>query len=219
MGLFSGIKSTYKKSEAAVVVQNLLEIQAQVGLLELDPAKLANQLVGSVWDAKPDIYDGRFGQRPHKISVAASALARGALESTPSSYRDALVISLGNILSELEVNGGFYPLNSMDHTLIELAVKVLEDLSNEPSVSLIDAEPNDELVGGQSSFATWEEWYSVYKIEAGKVNPALEPDEGGVSLIDLMDDEPMKRAFNDGIAPKALAKRFAEQFDICTFGQ
>ena len=29
MGLFSGIKNTYKKSEAAVIVQNLLEHQQE----------------------------------------------------------------------------------------------------------------------------------------------------------------------------------------------
>ena len=45
MGLFSGIKSRYKKSEAAVVVQKLLEHQANVGMCDLDPRKTANKLV------------------------------------------------------------------------------------------------------------------------------------------------------------------------------
>ena len=77
MALFRGIKSTYKKSEAAVVVQNLLEHQAKAGLFNLDPASIATKLVAAAWKQKPDVFDGLFGQRPHKITVAAFAFANG----------------------------------------------------------------------------------------------------------------------------------------------
>ena len=53
MGLFSGVKSRYKKSEAAVVIQKLLEHQANIGLFDLDPAKVANMLIAVVWSTKP----------------------------------------------------------------------------------------------------------------------------------------------------------------------
>lgn len=76
MGLFSGVKDTYKKSEAAVVVQNLIEENVRDGWMESNnPAQLANILVGRAWDAMPDVFSGKFGQRPHKISVAAIALS------------------------------------------------------------------------------------------------------------------------------------------------
>jgi len=130
MALFSGIKSTYKKSEAAVVVQNLLEHQAKAGLFELEPASLANKLVATVWDQKPDVFDGKFGQRPHKITVAASALANGIHlfgDDDPNGY--ALILSLGNILSELEVNGRLYPLNSLDLKLLEDAASTFAGIA------------------------------------------------------------------------------------------
>lgn len=71
MGLFGGIKNTYKKSEAAVVVQNLLEMQVKAGMVDLDPASTATKLIDAVWTDSPHMFDGRFGQRPHKISAAS----------------------------------------------------------------------------------------------------------------------------------------------------
>jgi hypothetical protein len=218
MGLFSGIKSTYKKSEAAVVVQNLLEHQANVGLFDLDPAKLANKLVEIVWDSKPDVFDGKFGQRPHKITVAASALANGIeLFDDGDLNRNALVLSLGNILSELETNGRLYPLNSLDHQLIEASMSIFAEIAQEFSESPLAGEI-DEFMSA-SEYSTWEDWFQAFKVAAGKENPQLEPNEDGNSLIDFMEHEPLKRAYKDGVDPKSLARDFAAQFDITTFGR
>ncbi|MCD5979201.1 hypothetical protein K3169_10010 [Pseudomonas phytophila] len=129
MGLFTGIKSTFKKTEAAVVVRNLLELQVRVGFFHSDPAKVANSLVAAVWDQKPDMFDGSFGQRPHKLSVAAVALA-GGIENMEEENPDraGLAISLANLLSEIEVNGRFYPLNGIDEELLGIAVVVFNGL-------------------------------------------------------------------------------------------
>lgn len=218
MGLFSGIKSTYKKSEAAVVVQNLLEHQARVGLFDLDPAKAANKFIELVWESKPDIFDGKFGQRPHKIAVAASALANATqLFDSGDLNGNAVVMSLGNILSEIETNGRLYPLNSLDHQLLEGAVtvfsRIAKDFEDSPLSNEIDALMGDKLD------LTWEEWLMEFKEEAGAINPQLKPDEKGSSLIDFMEHEPLQRAHRDGVNPKSLAADFAAQFDITTFGQ
>ena len=130
MALFSGIKSILKKSESAVVVQNLLEIQAKAGFFDLDPAKVSNKLIETVWDGRPDIFDGKFGQRPHKITVAATALANGIeLFEDGDLNRNALVLSLCNILSEIEVNGRLYPFNSLDNQLLEESMSIFADIS------------------------------------------------------------------------------------------
>lgn len=218
MGLFSGIKSTYKKSEAAVVVQNLLEHQANVGLFDLDPAKLANQLVVIVWDSKPDVFDGKFGQRPHKITVAASALANGIeLFDEGDLNRNALVLSLGNILSELETNGRLYPLNSLDHQLLEVSMSIFAEIGQEFSESPLAGEIDEIML--ESEYSSWEDWLHAFKVAAGKENSQLEPSEDGRSLIDFMEHEPLKRAYKDGVDPKSLARDFAAQFDITTFGR
>lgn len=214
MGFFSGVKDIYKKSEAAVLVQNLLEHQARIGLLSADPAKLANHLVEVVWQVRPDLFSGKFGQRPHKLSVAASALAfplrhlkNGAVE------RDALILSLATLLSELNVNGRLYALNSLDETLLEEAVATFAHVTKEHRVTVPLV--RESIACAYSSF---EEWYAAYKAAAGAVNPQL-MSENNMSLIDFMDHEPLRRAFRDGVEPRALAREFAESFDIRTFGR
>lgn len=58
MRLFGGVKDTYRKSEAAVVVQNLLETQQKGGLFDSDPASSATTLVDAVWTKTPHLFDG-----------------------------------------------------------------------------------------------------------------------------------------------------------------
>lgn len=138
MGLFSGIRNIYKKSEASVVIWNLLEHQANVGLFNQDPAKLANKLVQNAFESKPDIFGGRFGQRPHKLAVAAFALANGIeLFHDGDLNRHAIILSLGYILSELEINGRLYPFNSLDHVLLESSMSIFTDTAQELSESPI----------------------------------------------------------------------------------
>lgn len=69
-----------------------------------------------------------------------------------------------------------------------------------------------------SEFTTWEDWLRAYKGEAGKANPQLQVSDNGWSLIDLMDQSPLKKAFNDGNDPRSLAREFAAQYDIRNFG-
>jgi hypothetical protein len=96
------------------------------------------------------VYDGKFGQRPHKLAVAASALSNGiALFEDRSSNRNAIVLSLGNILSEIETNGRLYPLNSLDHQLLEVSMLIFAEATQEftesPLTSKIDPRSHDVL--------------------------------------------------------------------------
>jgi UDP-glucose 6-dehydrogenase len=135
MGLFGSIKDTFRKSEAAVVVQNLLEHQARVGLFDQNSAAFANAIIEAVWQSKPDIFSGKFGQRPHKIATAAIALASASARLTDEN-RMAVLISLGNVLSEVERNGPLYPFNSMDAHLFEAAGKVFVEAAEEMGMDL-----------------------------------------------------------------------------------
>jgi hypothetical protein len=132
MGIFSGIKDNYKKSEAAVIIQNLLAQQAQVGLFSGDPAKTANSLVENAWQAKPDMFNGGFGQRPFKLSVAAFSLALGAkMVDLYHEDRNPFMISLGSLLQEVEVNGALYPFNGIDNTLLEASMNMYMEMADE----------------------------------------------------------------------------------------
>lgn len=217
MGLFKGIKNNYKKSEAAVVVQNLLEIQSKNGMFDLDPAATATRLVELVWTSSPHLFDGRFGQRPHKLSVAAAAFANGIdVLDANSLNRHIFALCLGTILNELEVNGKLYPFSSLDRELLGAASQILVEFSDVIARSPLGQEVSELITNHEHD--TWEQWYDVYKKEAGKQNPGLEPDENGMSLIDFMEDEPLRRAFRDGMDPRSLGRQFADQFDITKMG-
>lgn len=216
MRLFRGIKDTFRKSEAAVIVQNLLEMQQRSGLFDHDPASSATRIVDAVWKKSPHLFDGRFGQRPHKISIAASALSNAVdvLEvGNPKS--NCFAMCLGNILNEVSVNGKLYPFSNLDMELLDTAARSFERFAEEFAASPLGQEI-DKLMNQDED--SWNEWFDRYKVAAGKQNPALAPDEKGFSLIDFMDDEPTKRAFRDGVNPEKLGKMFAEQFDFTKMG-
>ena len=214
MGIFSGFKSGYKKSRAVAVVKDLLEVQSHAGLLTEDSTEFANLLVTSVWDNMPDVFGGKFGQRPHKISVAAFALANG-LRRLPAENENkaAIAISLGNVLSELQTNGNSYPLNSLDHELLGTAAEVFMEAGSELLGNDTSSDSN-----GAETLPNFEDWYEEFKTEAGRINPILTTSESGDNLIDFMDHGPLENAYSDGMDPKVIAKHFAQSFDINSFG-
>jgi len=145
MGLFSWFVNTVKKSQAAVVVQSLLEDQQRrgfaSGIAEYDPAGLANVFVGAVFNARTDYFNGHYGYRPHKIVFAAAALAGGlrTVKDAPTEQMKVLytpvLMALGEVLGHLEASGHLYRFNKIDETLIAYAVGTLDDISNEAAQS------------------------------------------------------------------------------------
>lgn len=146
MRFFGLITDMYKKSEAAIVVQNLLEMQKKAWLFDGDPGSDATILVYAVWKKTPHLFDGRFGQRPHKISLAASALSN-AIETLESGHPNiaCFTICLGNILDAVSVNGKLYPLNNLDMSLLDTAAKTFVRVSEEFAASPLGQEIDDLL--------------------------------------------------------------------------
>ena len=137
MGLFSGIKNNYKKSEAAVVIQNMLEELKRMGFFDSNPAKVANMMVESAWQSRPDVFCGNYGERPHKLVVAAYSFAY-AIESLKrdSQTRTTLGIPFGKLMAELLENGKMYPFNKIDYVLLDRAggvfQKLLQEMESDP---------------------------------------------------------------------------------------
>lgn len=134
MGLFSGVKALVRKSEAAVVVQKLLERQVTLGFLGADPAPsvLANKLVEVLWDRNPKIFDS--GALPHKLSVAAAALSSGVNAMARAGDRETMLVlltSLGTVLMELIATGDRLGLHATDLYLIDQAEAVHRHFSQD----------------------------------------------------------------------------------------
>ena len=144
--MFRAIKNNYKKSEAAIVVQNLLELQAQKGLFSMNTGESANDLVRIVWDRTPHLFDGSFGQRPHKLSLAAAAFGN-SLRILGVDNRNAQVFALclAVILQELTVNRSLYPLNNSDHQILTQVASDLNRFQEAFSESPMGCEVNQIL--------------------------------------------------------------------------
>lgn len=126
MGWFTDIRRSMRMSPAAAVAQQVLEPVAKMGMLNADPADLAAKLVASVWMDKPDIFDGKYGKPPHKLSVAAIALASGfdRFRDRPD-MRAALAVAVAEILKEVDLRGGLYPFHNLDAELFRRATDAL----------------------------------------------------------------------------------------------
>jgi hypothetical protein len=216
MGFFKGIKDNYKKSEAAVVIQNLLEEASRMDMFPGNAAKTANLLVGGAWDELGEVLDGRRGLRPHKIAVAAISIARAIeLEDANKAFSPShtLAFCLSKILAEVGQNGVLYPLNPLDMKLLNMAGETFSQFASATESSPIGQEVSD-LMGRNT--VTWEEWYEVYKAEAVAANPALQH-ENGLCILDFLEDEPLRRAHRDGLDPKRLGREHAVVYSTPEF--
>ena len=139
--MFSAIKNTYHKSLGAVVAQNLLEMHAKNLHQEIDAHMVANRLVEAAWTESAHLFDGRFGQRPFKSSIAAAAFG-AAIDNSATGFdqRCLYAMCLGTILREIEMNGHRYPLNGIDQEILQKCAAVLQTFSEELAASPIGQE-------------------------------------------------------------------------------
>jgi hypothetical protein len=126
MGIFSSLKSAVRKSEAAVVIEKLIEEQVAHGLLEVNPHLFANKLVQGVWDKNPELFGTHNKNLPAKLPLAAAALSRGirALDGVDQEVQLALVVSLGFVLTQVSTGRAETDWTQLDIKLVEAASSV-----------------------------------------------------------------------------------------------
>lgn len=143
VGLFSGFKDTLAKSQAAVVIQNLLEKHQDFVGLEASPAALANKMVEVTWRSSADLFDGKkSGKRAHKVAIAAYALAagaHGASEKGNERFETAFLICLGEILRAVEASPRSFQFHDIDHSLLARAMEIFVERSTDPKYAAVDA--------------------------------------------------------------------------------
>ncbi|MCF1708732.1 hypothetical protein L0V05_07885 [Tabrizicola sp. J26] len=136
--MFRGVKDQWKKAEAATVIEILLERQVKMGLLDANPALVANKLVEKAWDNQRQFFDGRIGNRPHKISFAAGVMAMALEQLPPTGLLYGPVMEcLCALLTDLDERGIDFPVTSIDAKLLAAAQQVVIDqLSDLPRSEL-----------------------------------------------------------------------------------
>lgn len=121
--MFGRFKSMFKVSEAGNIVKDAIRATA-VGTPEFDVDTLATRLVSMVYASKPDLFDGKMGQRPHPVATAAAALAQG-LKTRPEGFGDAvdqpMFLALGSILLSVSTHSQTYGLGGYDVPMLKVA--------------------------------------------------------------------------------------------------
>lgn len=183
--LMSGLISRYKKSEAAASIEMLLERQKQLLYFDGNPALAANQYVQEAWSVKQTVFDGKFGKRPHKLAVILYSLACAArkLDEPRDKNLEAILLSLSNVAAEIQANGKYYGLSSVDHALIEEAMQITTPIFQRENdkFSALNGEIQDVI-----DFAIGDALEKRSKIEAQGI-PYIHhnPTEGVFQMVDF----------------------------------
>jgi len=128
--MFGWIKNTIRKSEATVLVQQSLEAHMGFGPRPFDADKLSSRLVAMVWDRKPDLFEGRVGKQPHKMCIAAIALATGLYEFPDDSDGQLVIhLALGAVMLDLITNGFLYELGGPDRWMMDRSEEAYADIA------------------------------------------------------------------------------------------
>ena len=127
----SFIVNTVKKSQAAIIVQNLLtEIHAS-GHYAGIPARDATLLVYEAWHTSPEIFDGRSRPRPSKFSIALAAIAQKArLSDSTDPNLLGYLICMGKVLEASTRPIKPFPVNKTDAAIVMLAATAYPDMMN-----------------------------------------------------------------------------------------
>lgn len=126
--MFKAIKDIYCKSKAAAILGNLFQEQVEAGLFpNCDTQELGRHCVDGGWKVKPDMLSGRFGTRPHDISVSTFSLATAIVDSHLNVNRDAVTVdqfifAFTRIANEAQINGNLYHLTETDRVVLDMAV-------------------------------------------------------------------------------------------------
>nr|WP_321266891.1 hypothetical protein [uncultured Sulfurimonas sp.] len=145
MSFFSKILGTDLKSNSITITTNLLRHQVEYGFMNDDPRTIATQLVNNVWTNAPDVFEGKFGQSPFKLTVAIYALVKGYELYPKGATKDAILISIGNAFAEVQMNGAKYPLNSLDQELLQEADTICVNIMKEVQANPLYQEVNNMM--------------------------------------------------------------------------
>ncbi|WP_430390433.1 hypothetical protein [Dyella sp. 20L07] len=130
MGLFEAMGVSLNRAQATATIEQLLDRQVEYGVLDGHPRTLAEHAVSQVWTLKPALFEGKIGPRPHKLAIAAIALAAAARSEA---YRGneilqgSYTLALGFILDEIAGQAGQQPFQDVDLRLFDIAATTLSE--------------------------------------------------------------------------------------------
>lgn len=130
MGLFSFIGTTKLRGGIMNIIEDLLKnlTRSSPFTLNVKPEHLSQMAVDKVWATYPDVFNGKFGQRPQKVVGALVGLC--LLIQSMDRDRDyenfiTIRVALFAIIDEIEKNIKSYAFTNVDTETIELITPII----------------------------------------------------------------------------------------------
>ena len=123
--MFMGVIDTFKKSQAAAVLEILLGHAASRNLVWREPAITANHSVGHAWERYYEAVSGRIRRRPNKMAFASLSAAaqierclREEFKTPVGENPFAFVDCIANAILVIETQRDEYALMDLDHEIL-----------------------------------------------------------------------------------------------------
>ena len=141
--LFVPIRDRYRIASAALILKNLMDATWQFD--QEDTRKYSNLILCQTWAKRRQIFNGSFGNEPHRIATALYCLAEYTVTNELSiDEKMAFSIICGNLIEQIIANGKLYGLNNVDVYLSEQGIyhylTLNEQINSVYSFDLLDRE-------------------------------------------------------------------------------
>lgn len=136
MGIFSWLTSNLSKSSVAVLIQYPLESLARGGLLDSQPATLANRMVEAAFDRIPHLANSNYNKNVMAVSILSMV---PALPSFSVNEREASKHALGMLLKhvlELQMSNSLALTLSEQELLDRAQMTFLATVQPDPKINL-----------------------------------------------------------------------------------
>lgn len=212
MAFLTNLKSRIHQRAASVLLKKIMLSQDRWGLsLRVNFVSLASTLIEQTWQKTPAACDWDTGARPHNITIVAISLMHGIiLHNNPNNLEDVerrrlFLMSLDAVFSDITKNAHSYPLTHVDQEMLAVAKNVYTSATTEEFVTTLTQEI--DVISNKA----WDNWYRHFVKKTSELNSKIRIDEYGMSIIDLMNHKPFKKAFYDGISPETVAIMFNQK--------
>lgn len=121
--MFGKPKSMAKLTEAGGIIEDAIRRTSPSGP-EFDVKTLSIRLVAMLYSTKPDLFDGKMGQRPHPLATAAASLAQGLRQRPQGFCQDVdayMFLALGSLLQSASANSQTYRFGGYDVPLLKVS--------------------------------------------------------------------------------------------------
>jgi hypothetical protein len=172
----------------------------------------------SLKDKTHKVLQKDFEYQPNQMQKPVLAAVVSQAKTTGVNEYDAAILFMLAQMNALEPDDEALEINKF----VLKHIDSIERCSHKAESSIDDIEDMINQIavkhGVEIPASGFSEWIIKFKVVCANINEQLSIDDEGKSLIDFMDQTPLRSAYYDRVLPGELAEQFAPTFDARKFG-